>query len=449
MPFTSPFFLSIILPTLVGGYFLVPRSWRTPFLLCFSLLFYLWIEPIAFFVMVALAATNYGLAKLAEKRKSLALASAIAIDVGTLLLFKYNRMAIAVLGIGLPGFAMAAGMSFYIFQLISYVVDVGGKKTKAGSFVDLLLYVCFLPKVPCGPIARFVEFSGNSCDAGCRNVASGFRLFFTGLAKKALIADMLARVVDPVFDTPVTQIPCAYCWLGAVSYSLQIYFDFSGYSDMAIGLARIFNYKLPVNFDFPYASRSLQEFWRRWHMSLSFWFRDYLYKPLGGSRCGVARACLNTMIVFVLCGMWHGSSLTFVIWGAIHGLVLVFERLWLRKVLTKSPSVLANAYLLFVVGIGWVFFRSPSIGFATAFLKNMFCGNVAAHAVDFVVAAKFTTYGEALILSVALAGAFPAGWRLLSRLDKWTRGVFFAIVAALAYIFAMTGTVAPGIYENF
>ena len=348
-------------------------------------------------------------------------------------------------------FALAAGMSFYVFQLISYVVDVRAGKVSAGTLSDVLLYVSFIPKVPCGPIVRFGEFMDckalRSADTG--NIVYGMRLFFVGLAKKVLVADMLARVVDTIFEMQPAQIPCVYCWVGAIAYSLQIYFDFSGYSDMAIGLARVFNYRLPANFDFPYVSRSLQEFWRRWHMSLSFWFRDYIYIPLGGSRRGTMVACLNTMVVFLLCGVWHGSSWTFFLWGAIHGVVSVLERLWLRKALARIPAFLANAYLLLVVVFSWVVFRSPSVEYALGFMRNMVLGNAGCHPADFIVMTRFTTYGELFIFAGAMALSYPAVYRFAALANAKTRGALLAIIAVLAYVFAMTGTVAPGIYENF
>lgn len=315
----------------------------------------------------------------------------------------------------------------------------------------MLLYVAFLPKIPCGPIVRFQDFVDCKRQRNVvkSNVVSGMRLFSLGLAKKTLIADMLARIADPVFSTPVEHIPCVYCWVGAIAYSLQIYFDFSGFSDMAIGLARVFNFRLPINFDFPYASKSLQEFWRRWHMSLSFWFRDYVYIPLGGGRNGTFRACFNTMVVFLLCGIWHGSTWTFFIWGAYHGIILVLERLLLKKVLAKIPAVVANAYLLLVVVFGWVLFRAPSIGYAFGYVGNMLCGNASCSVMDYVAAAKFATYGEAFILLGAIVVSFPAPCRLLSAINGKTRGMLLAMIAIVAYVFAMTGTVTPGIYESF
>ena len=451
MTFSSPFFLALVLPPFAGFYFLVPDKWRNGYLLAVSLLFYLWVEPVAIAVMAFLAVASHFLAKKAARHGKVAVASAVILNVAVLAVYKYNGFLIARLNLGIDRFALAAGMSFYVFQLISYVIDVAGGKSPAGTLSNVLLYVSFMPKIPCGPIVRFGEFmegkAYRKADRG--NITAGFHQFFTGLAKKALLADMLARAVDPIFATPTGQIPCAYCWLGAIAYSLQIYFDFSGYSDMAIGLARVFNYRLPVNFDFPYVSHSLQEFWRRWHMSLSFWFRDYIYIPLGGSRRGSLIACANTMVVFLLCGIWHGSLWTFFWWGALHGAVSVLERLGLRKLLAKLPPALSNAYLLLVVVFGWVLFRSPSMGYALGFMRNMVFGNPGCHPADYYVATKFASYGQIFVLATAMAVAYPGAYRLLSALNARSRGALFVAVAVLAYVFAMTGDVTPGIYEGF
>ncbi len=450
MPFSSPLFLSMVLPVFAGLYFAVPCKWRNGYLLLASLLFYFWIEPVAIATLVFLAVASHGLARVAAKSR-FAAGAAIVINVVVLAAYKYNEFFIRHVSFNMGRFALAAGMSFYVFQLISYVADVRSGKIPVGTLPDVLLYVSFVPKVPCGPIVRFGEFLGCKAlrDADKDNVVSGLRLFFIGLAKKVLVADMLARVADPVFGTPPAQIPCVYCWVGAIAYSLQIYFDFSGYSDMAIGLARVFNHRLPVNFDFPYVSRSLQEFWRRWHMSLSFWFRDYIYIPLGGSRRGTVVACLNTMAVFLLCGIWHGSSWTFFLWGALHGAVLILERLWFRKVLAKIPAFLANAYLLLVVVFSWVVFRSPSVEYALGFMRNMVLGNAGCPPADFIVATSFATYGEFFIFAGAMALSYPAVYRFAALANTKTRGALLAIIAVLAYVFAMTGTVASGIYENF
>lgn len=457
MTFASPFFLSIVLPVLVAAYFALPAGRRNAFLLAASLLAYAWVAPVGIAILLVLTVSNHLLAVLAARRRDsdrvrrTAIFAAVALDAATLAACKYGGFLADRLGPGFPRFALAAGMSFYVFQLISYVADAGSGKTSVGSMKDVLLYVCFVPKVPCGPIARFYDFTASCKDHSLNpaDIAYGTRRFFVGLAKKALLADMLARAVDPIFGTPVEMLPCAYCWLGAIAYSLQIYFDFSGCSDMAIGLARIFGYKLPENFDFPYSSRSIQEFWRRWHMSLSFWLRDYVYIPLGGSRHGAVRACLNTMAVFLLCGIWHGSTWTFVLWGALHGAAVVAERLGLKRLLAAVPEAFARAYVLLFVAFGWVVFRSPSVEYALGFMCNMVLGNPSHPASGFVQATNFVTFGETWIMLAAMLAAFAAPCRILSAIDRRTRGILFAAVALLAYVFAMTGNVTPGIYEKF
>jgi alginate O-acetyltransferase complex protein AlgI len=451
MSFTSTIFLSIVLPVLVGGHFLMPTKLRKAFLLIASLLFYVWVEPVSSLVLVFLTLFSFGLTRPVKRRRKSALFVAVMIDVAILALYKYNSFLVSLSDGRFPRFVLAAGMSFYVFQLISYLVDIYGGKVEPGSFGDLLLYVSFIPKIPCGPIVRFAEFGEglNERSFSADNFASGLRRFFVGLVKKVLLADMMARIVNPVFATNVSLLPSAYCWTAAIAYTIQIYFDFSGYSDMAIGIARVFNFKFPENFDFPYSSRSIQEFWRRWHISLSLWFRDYVYFPLGGSRRGVWRTCLNTMVVFLLCGVWHGSTWTFFIWGLCHGAILIIERIGFKRILDKLPTALANAYVFVFALFSWVLFRAPSLEYALGFMRNMVFGNPAASVHDFSQALFFVDYSGIILLLAGIALSYPTVSGLLGRLDKRTHGVLLAVAAILAYAFAMTGSVSPGIYENF
>ncbi len=451
MSFSSPVFLSIVLPLLLGGHFAMPPAWRKVYLLVASLIFYIWIEPVSVLVLVALAVATQLFAKFVARKRRIALIIAIGINLVVLALYKYNSFLADCFAFDIPRFALAAGMSFYVFQLISYLVDVYDGKEQPTSTGDLLLFTSFFPKIPCGPIVRFGEFK-ESLDTRrftADNFSSGLRRFFIGLAKKVLLADMLAKIVNPVFGTEVHQIPSVYCWLAAIAYMLQIYFDFSGYSDMAIGIAKMLNFKFPENFDFPYSSKSIQEFWRRWHISLSFWFRDYVYIPMGGSRKGNWRACFNSMIVFILCGIWHGSTWTFALWGASHGLILLAERMGLKKVLGKAPAVVANVYVLIFSLFSWVLFRSPSVEYAFGFMRNMILGNPTCHFRDFAKALFFVDYSSALLLIAGVVLSYPFPCKKLGKLDNRLHGALFAFIAILAYIFAMTGAVNPGIYENF
>jgi alginate O-acetyltransferase complex protein AlgI len=267
------------------------------------------------------------------------------------------------------------GISFFTFQAISYIVDIYRRQVPAQkSILEVGLYIALFPQLIAGPIVRYGNIAAQLRHRvmTLEGFAYGVRRFVLGLAKKVLIANVLGQTADEIFAHQGDQLDWSLAWLGVVCYALQIYFDFSGYSDMAIGLGRMFGFHFPENFDHPYTSRSVREFWRRWHISLSRWFRDYLYIPLGGSRHGRLRTHANLIIVFLLCGLWHGAAWNFVIWGLFHGIFLVAERGRLGHALMKLPGVIQHAYLLLVVLIGWVFFRAEDLPAALAYLGALF-----------------------------------------------------------------------------
>ena len=326
MVFTSAVFLGVFLPLLIGVYFLANAKARPYVLLVFSLLFYAWGEPSAVFIMLALMVLNYflalGMAAAGERKwlSAILLGVGVCADLGALVAYKYIGFIVSNLlpvfnhfGVKMevPQVALPIGISFYVFQIISYMVDVrrGTVEAQRNPF-KFMLYVSLFPQLIAGPIVRYATIAQDieNRTADFDNIVAGFRRFTIGLAKKVLIADVMAGAVDVIFAAKVETIPGFYCWLGAIMYTLQIYFDFSGYSDMAIGLGRVFNFRFLENFDHPYASCSVQEFWRRWHISLSSWFRDYLYIPLGGNRKGTVRTYVNLFVVFLLCGVWHGAA---------------------------------------------------------------------------------------------------------------------------------------------
>ena len=258
----------------------------------------------------------------------------------------------------------------------------------------------------------------------------------------------MALIADVVFGAPVKSIPCAYAWIGAVAYTLQIYFDFSGYSDMAIGLGRVFNFRLLENFDHPYASCSVQEFWRRWHISLSSWFRDYLYIPLGGNRKGKLRTYVNMFTVFLLCGLWHGAAWNFVVWGVYHGVGLVVERAGLKNAIAKLPRPVANLYLMLFVIVGWVFFRAPDLSYAVAYLGNMFGGAEAAFT-SFAPALDFAVLNWFLLMAAGVIASYPVFDRLVARVPEAIRLVSATVLFSIVYMVAMTSAYSPFIYFRF
>ena len=466
MVFTSAVFLGVFLPLLIGVYFLANAKARPYVLLVFSLLFYAWGEPSAVVIMLALMVLNYFLAlgmAAAGERKWLSatlLGVGVCADLGALVAYKYIGFIVSNLlpvfnyfGVKMevPQVALPIGISFYVFQIISYMVDVrrGTVEVQRNPF-KFMLYVSLFPQLIAGPIVRYATIAQDieNRTADFDNIVSGFRRFTIGLAKKVLIADVMAGAVDVIFAAKVETIPGFYCWLGAIMYTLQIYFDFSGYSDMAIGLGRVFNFRFLENFDHPYASCSVQEFWRRWHISLSSWFRDYLYIPLGGNRKGKVRTYVNLFVVFLLCGVWHGAAWNFVVWGVYHGMGLVVERAGFGKVVKRFPKVVGNLYLMLFVVIGWVLFRAPDLGYAGTYIGNMFGGGDAAFR-SFTPLIDFISLDKVLLMVVGIVASYPVFEPMVRRVPESLRLVFGVLLFAVAFMLAMTSAYSPFIYFRF
>ena len=466
MVFTSAVFLGVFLPLLLGVYFLANTKARPYVLLLFSLLFYAWGEPSAVVIMLALMVLNYflalGMAAAGERRwlSALLLGMGVCADLGALVAYKYIGFIVTnllpafnFLGINMqvPQVALPIGISFYVFQIISYIVDVrrGTVEVQRNPF-KFMLYVSLFPQLIAGPIVRYATIAQDieNRTADFDNIVAGFRRFTIGLSKKVLIADVMAGAVDVIFAAKVETIPGFYCWLGAIMYTLQIYFDFSGYSDMAIGLGRVFNFRFLENFDHPYASCSVQEFWRRWHISLSSWFRDYLYIPLGGNRKGTVRTYLNLFIVFLLCGIWHGAAWNFVAWGVYHGVGLVVERAGFGKVVKRFPKVVGNLYLMLFVVIGWVLFRAPDLGYAGTYIGNMFGGGDAAFR-SFTPLIDFISLDKLVLMVVGIVASYPVFEPMTRRVPESARLVFGVLLFAVAFMLAMTSAYSPFIYFRF
>ncbi|WP_394832605.1 MBOAT family protein [Pendulispora rubella] len=391
MVFSSPFFLFLFLPAVLTLYFIAPHVARNAVLLLASLLFYAWGEPRFIVVLLASVSLNYALGLLVERyREGLlgkaVLFGAVALNIGLLLFYKYAVFAMetveALRAFAFPGagpitighIELPLGISFFTFHQLSYVIDVRRRHATAQrNPFRLALYIAFFPQLIAGPIVRYHEIAHQLVWRHVDTVrfAAGAERFILGLGKKMLIANTVAVSADAIFALPADQLATPLAWLGIVCYSLQIYFDFSGYSDMAVGLAALFGFRFPENFDYPYVSASLTEFWRRWHISLSRWFRDYLYIPLGGNRGSPLRTYANLATVFFLCGLWHGASWTFVVWGIYHGVFLVVERAGLGKVLAKWPRMLQHAYALLAIMMGWVLFRADTLRHASVYFRAL------------------------------------------------------------------------------
>lgn len=389
MLFSSIIFISVFLPLVLLSYFLCPAKLKNALLLCFSLLFYSWGEKWLVIIMIAMIAVNFFAGKLIEKgyRKS-GLIISIVSSFGALFFYKYFNFTFDNLGLLLSAFGvelesivkipkiiMPIGISFYTFQTVSYVIDVYRKEVKAAhNIIDFATYVSFFPQLIAGPIVRYsdIQFQLENRKTDSTYFAKGIERFILGLAKKIIIANNFAFIADTIFNTPYEYVDCFTAWIGILSYAIQIYYDFSAYSDMAIGLGWIFGFRFLENFEYPYTAQSIKEFWRRWHISLSTWFRDYVYIPLGGNKKGPFRTYLNLFIVFFVTGLWHGASWNFIVWGLFHGAFLVLERLGGDTLLKRMFRPLRHIYTLLVVLIGWVFFRCENLEQSLIFLGRMF-----------------------------------------------------------------------------
>ena len=389
MLFSSLVFLWFFLPAAVFLYYLAPgRNAKNIVLFAASLIFYGWGGPryLLLVLLTALLCYAAGLClDAAGERtalKKLSVGVFVLITLGILGYFKYYNFFAATAGrlagkelFPLRDIVLPLGISFYTFQAISYVLDVyRGKSPAQKNLFHMALYLFLFPQILSGPIIKYHQVAGQLTN---RNETIsmqfyGIKRFVYGLAKKVLLANTFGQSVDYIMGVPSGQMGTLTAWLAVILYTLQIYYDFSGYSDMAIGLGRIFGFYYEENFNYPYLSSSITEFWRRWHISLSTWFRDYLYIPLGGNRKGLGRTCVNLFIVFLATGLWHGASMTFIIWGIYHGIFILSERLWLKKVLDRNPvKFLNHLYAMFVVVFGWLLFRAPSMTYAIDLAKAM------------------------------------------------------------------------------
>ena len=397
MVFSSNIFLFLFLPLFLLVYFVSPTKWKNFIILSFSLLFYFWGESWRLLIPVSSIVLNFYAAKSVFKIRSaklsifdlspealnkVVIALTIAINLAILSYYKYANFFVAeilnaanLFSNSIAHIALPLGISFFTFQAMSYVIDVYREDVPPSkSFIDFACYIMSFPQLVAGPIVRYKDVSKQLIHRviTVESFSSGIERFILGLSKKILIANTVAKSADAIFALPPDQLTTPLAWLGAILYTLQIFFDFSGYSDMAIGLGRMMGFEFCENFNFPYISKSIQEFWRRWHMSLSCWFKDYLYIPLGGNRVPRWRTYANLWIVFLLCGLWHGASWTFILWGAYHGAFLVFERTKMGTMLANLPRALQHSYTMLTVIVGWVLFRSDTVSQFSTHIQKMF-----------------------------------------------------------------------------
>ena len=462
MIFSSIPFLYYFLPCVLLAFYLMPKAGRNGVLLLFSLLFYAWGEPRYLVVMLAATVLGYGFGLAMERfpkaKKGLLIAS-VASSLSFLLCFKYADFFLENLGaltgrpIALLKLSLPVGISFYTFQILSYTIDVyRGQAAAQKNLIDLACYVTFFPQLIAGPIVRYTDIAQQlRCrDYSLAQFREGTRRFLIGLGKKVLLANLLGEICAAWRQT--TDASVLFAWLYAVSFTLHIYFDFSGYSDMAIGLGRLFGFRFPENFQYPYISRSITEFWRRWHISLGTWFRDYVYIPLGGNRKGKPRQFLNIFIVWMLTGFWHGAAWNFLFWGLWFAVLLIIEKTFLLRHLEKS-RVLGRFYVLLAVIFSFVLFDASGLSAALVCITQLLgLGGLPLSSPQ----AAYLLGSNALLLTAAMVGATPAPKiaaqaiaRRWPRVSALLEPVMLVLLLLLCTAFLVDGSYNPFLYFRF
>lgn len=468
MEFASSTFLFIFLPAVFLLYAVLPvNKLRTYLLIAASLVFYAWGEPLYVLLMLASATVNYFAARLiapaaGRGRRRLFFIIIVVLNAAVLALFKYSAFAVdsvnRALGASLPvpKTPSPLGISFFTFQVLSYVIDVyRGTIPAEKNYPKVLLYVSFFPQLLQGPIIRYADIEPqlDKHTINAEGVSEGLRLFIIGLGMKLVLANTLGRVTAAVFAAEAAQLNAAWAWAGAICFLLQIYFDFAGYSQMAIGLGMMFGFTIPQNFNYPYIAYSMTDFWRRWHITLSRWFRDYVYIPMGGNRCSSLRTGLNKLTVFLLTGLWHGANWTFVVWGAYNGVFLLGES-YIKKTRFRLPKWITRLYTLLAVTVGFVIFNSPDLAYAWAMIKSMFTGfRISRES----LASLSTLFGPvtAVTLIVAAVCATPLAAYLMKKAEARPKLAFALkygsalLLFLLCLCYVALGNYNPSIYTKF
>ncbi len=463
MVFSSIVFLLYFLPLFLLIYFLSPSKLRNYVLLVFSIVFYAWGAPQFVFILIGSSLLTYYIVKLMHRsgyrKRKLLLLVALSLNVGMLIYFKYANFfmenfnsllqSLGFSDLRWTAIALPIGISFYTFQSLSYCVDVyRGVSKPLINPTNFLLYIVMFPQLIAGPIVRFNTVSDQITKrfSNGEDRMLGFYRFTIGLAKKVLIANVMGKYADFYFGSELLQLSSTEAWLGLLAYTFQIYFDFSGYSDMAIGIGRMIGFSFPENFNNPYVSRSITEFWRRWHMTLSAWMRDYLYIPLGGNRVDTKlRLFLNLWIVFLISGLWHGASWNFVLWGAYHGLFLILDRIFLQKMLQRTGRVVSTLLTFFIAILGWVVFRLQTFGEAKVYYKRLF-------AFDFRPVELHSRLDLVIIMVIAILFSFITLTRCGKKLERLVffeeytpkRYIAMGVVTILLFLLSVASVTATG-----
>ena len=466
MLFSSMTFLYMFLPIVCLVYLLAKKELHNPILLIASIIFYAWGEPRYLAIMILTILINYIGAILIEKTqkyKKTALVLTVITNLSFLVYFKYfnfiidNMNSLLHCSVKPLNIIMPIGISFYTFQAISYIADVFRGEVKAQKDIyKLALFICLFPQLVAGPIIKYhdVEDQIDNREVNFEKVVLGVKRFIIGLSKKVLIANTLGAVADKIFVQPADSFSPLIAWLGALCYSFQLFFDFSGYSDMAIGLGLIFGFNFLENFNYPYISKSITEFWRRWHISLSTWFKQYVYIPLGGNRNGKNRTYINLFIVFLLTGIWHGASWNFVFWGLWNGFFIIIEKMtgWHKETDNKFINILKHLYTIFIFVLGWVMFRSDNMTYAWTYLKNMFsCIDIKVPAISYALPYYIDTF-EVIALIAAVLCSVPLFNKMLQIENKFGRAIinlWLLILFVISSASIAASTYNPFIYFRF
>lgn len=465
MVFSSILFMFIYLPVVLAVYYIAPVKWRNPVLFIANLVFYGWGEPVYIFLMLFSITVNYvnGILidkhRADEKKAKAILALNVVINLALLGFFKYYDLIVGTLSL-LPfidiaplGLTLPIGISFYTFQTMSYPIDVyRGDASVQKNYISFGTFVALFPQLIAGPIVRYkdvatqLDYRPKSID----QFASGVQRFVIGLGKKTLIANSLGSLWDVYSSMGASELTFLGSWLGIAAFSLQLYFDFSGYSDMAIGLGRMLGFEFKENFNYPYISQSITEFWRRWHISLGTWFRDYVYIPLGGNRCGIKRQLFNICVVWALTGIWHGANWTFILWGLYYALFLVLEKVFLLKSMEKWPPIFRHIYTLVIVMTGWVIFQLDSLAEVGVYVSAMFGFGKAGGSTSADIY-YLSTY--ALTFIVAIFACTPAGKSIFAKLPERVRAVAAPVLIVLVLVvstaYMVDATYNPFLYFRF
>lgn len=466
MVFSSTIFLCVYLPLVLLGYYICPKKGRNLFLLIVSLVFYAWGEPKYVFLMIFSILVNYIFGRLMDKhrenkkRLKLMLVLSVVIDLGLLSVFKYTDFIItnvnAIFGANfdLLNIALPIGISFYTFQAMSYTIDVYRNDVRVQkNLIDFGMYITMFPQLIAGPIVRYADVQDQLAERSVTTAdfSEGVMRFVVGLGKKVLLANQMGAVWSEIYALG-GDVSALMAWTGAIAYTFQIYFDFSGYSDMAIGLGRMFGFKFPENFRYPYQSVSITDFWRRWHITLSTWFKEYLYIPLGGNRRGLTRQALNLLIVWSLTGFWHGAGWNFVMWGLYYFVILFIEKLFLLKALDKLPKFFRHVYALVLIIIGWVIFASDDVSVLLPYLGSMFGANGAIGGMD-----VYTLLTKAVLLIICCIAStelpkklfLSAAGAMNEKAAFTLKSVLMIALLALSMILLIGDSYNPFLYFRF